>query len=56
MPNTQYAEKNYSVEKYAKNIGLVYKEFLHWEYRARYRQAAPGFTGYGVKLTMTGHN
>ena len=55
LPNTQYAERNYSVEKYAKNIGLVYKEFLHWEYQGT-QSGSPGYTGYGVKLTMTGHN
>ena len=55
LPNTQYAERNYSVEKYAKNIGLVYKEFLHWEYQG-IQSGSPGYTGYGVKLTMTGHN
>ena len=55
LPNTQYAEKNYSVEKYAKNIGLVYKEFIHWEYQG-IQSGSPGYTGYGVKLTMTGHN
>ena len=53
--NTQYAEKNYSVEKYAKTIGLVYKEFMHWEYQGP-QSGSPGYTGYGVKLTMTGHN
>jgi hypothetical protein len=55
LPNTQYAEKNYSVEKYAKNIGLVYKEFMHWEYQG-IQSGSPGYTGYGVKLTMTSHN
>ena len=55
LPNTQYAEKNYSIEKYAKNIGLVYKEFLHWEYQGT-QSGSPGYTGYGIKLTMTSHN
>jgi hypothetical protein len=55
LPSTQYAEKNYSIEKYAKNIGLVYKEYLHWEYQGT-QSGSPGYTGYGVKLTMTGHN
>ena len=55
LPNTQYAERNYSIEKYAKNIGLVYKEFIHWEYQG-IQSGSPGYTGYGVKLTMTGHN
>lgn len=49
---TQYAEKNYSVEKYGKGIGLVYKEFIHWEYQGGTRS----YTGYGIKLTMIDHN
>ena len=55
IAGTQFAEKNYSIEKYAKNIGLVYKEFLHWDYQGS-QSSSPGYTGYGVKLTMTGHN
>ncbi len=55
-PGTQYAEKNYSVEKYAKRIGLVYKEFLHWEYQGPQPGRAGYYNGYGVKLTMIDHN
>ena len=51
-PGTQYAEKNYSVERYAKGIGLVFKEFIHWEYQG----VDASYTGYGVKLTMIDHN
>jgi hypothetical protein len=51
-PNTLYAEKNYSVEKYAKGIGLVFKEFVHWEYQG----VDASYIGYGVKLTMIDHN
>lgn len=56
LPNTQYAERNYSVEKYAKGIGLVYKEFLHWEFQGMQPGRPAFFTGYGIKLTITGHN
>ncbi len=52
LAGTQYAEKNYSVEKYAKNIGLVFKEFIHWEYQGGTRS----YSGYGVKLSMIDHN
>jgi len=57
-PNS-YSEKNYSVEYYAKGIGLVYKRFLHSEYQP---PTSSGGTGYysdatkGFTLTMTGHN
>lgn len=56
IPSTQYAEKNYSVEKYAKNIGLIYKEFLHWEYQGGQPSRPAYYVGYGVKLTMIDHN
>ena len=55
-PGTQYAERNYSVEKYAKDIGLVYKEFLHWEFQGTQPGRQSFYSGYGVKLTITGHN
>jgi hypothetical protein len=51
-----YHEINFGMEKYAKGIGLIYREFLHVEYqpptpgRAGYKQ------GYGVKLVMIDHN
>ncbi|MBS1737754.1 MAG: hypothetical protein JSS98_14290 [Bacteroidetes bacterium] len=53
--STGYAEKTYSIEKYAKGVGLIYREFLHWEYQPP-SSPFPGYTGYGVKLTITGHN
>lgn len=56
LANTQYAEKNYGIEKYARNIGLVYKEFIHWEYQGTQPGRPAYYTGYGVKLTMTDHN
>ena len=52
-PATIYAERTYSIEKYGKGIGLVYKEFLHWEYQGVTQK---GFKGFGIKLTMTDHN
>jgi hypothetical protein len=54
-PNS-YSEKNFGAEKYAKGIGLVYRNFLHVEYQP----PTPGHggykQGYGVKLTMIDHN
>jgi hypothetical protein len=56
-PNS-YSEINYSAEKYAKGIGLVYRRFLHLEYQP----PTPGHPGayadpsYGVTLTMIDHN
>lgn len=51
-----YSEINYGAEKYGKNLGLIYRKFLHVEYqpptpgRGGYKQ------GYGIKLTMIDHN
>lgn len=56
LPGTQYAELNFSVEKYAKGIGLVYKEFLHWEFQGTQPGRPAFYSGYGVKLTITGYN
>lgn len=54
-PNS-YSEKNLSIEKYAKGIGLVYRNFLHREYQP----PTPGHLGYklgyGVTMTMISHN
>lgn len=56
LPGTQYAEKNYAVEKYAKGIGLVYKEFLHWEFQGAQPGRPAFYSGYGIKLTAIAHN
>jgi hypothetical protein len=51
-----YSEKNLGIEKYAKGIGLVYRNFLHREYQPP-TPGRPGYkTGYGVTLTMLSHN
>lgn len=50
------AYKNYWVEQYAKNIGLIYKEVEMWEYQPPY-QSSPGFrSGFGIKMTIIDHN
>ncbi len=55
LPTTQIAERNYSVEKYGQGIGLIYREFLHWEYQGP-ESPAHGYAGYGVKLSIVDHN
>ncbi|HEY5465158.1 MAG TPA: hypothetical protein VIJ95_17995 [Hanamia sp.] len=56
LDSTQYATKTYSVEKYAKGIGLIYRNFLHWEYQSPQSIINPGYTGYGVTLSIIDHN
>jgi hypothetical protein len=49
------ASKTYWVEKYAKNIGLVYKEVEIWEYQPP--TSVPGYRhGFGLKMTIIDHN
>lgn len=56
ITTTQYAEKTYSIEKYAKGIGLIYRRFLHWEYQGP-QPGRPGYySGYGVEMSITDHN
>jgi hypothetical protein len=44
--------RSYSTEKYAKNIGLITRDLILWEY-----QPNPGFkTGFGIKMWMIDHN
>ncbi len=53
QPNqTNIASKDFSKEIYAKGIGLVQRDFIHFEYQL----AFPGYIGYGVKLVMVDHN
>lgn len=55
VPGTLYADKTYSLEKYAKGIGLIYQNFIHWEYQ-NIIGGRKFYVGYGVKLSMIDHN
>jgi hypothetical protein len=49
------ASKSYWIEKYAKGVGLVYKEVELWEYQPP--TTVSGYRhGYGLKLTIIDHN
>ncbi|HAO47542.1 MAG TPA: hypothetical protein PLZ45_10270 [Ferruginibacter sp.] len=54
-PNS-YHEINYGAERYAKGIGLVFRNFLHVEYQPPRPGVGAYRQGYGVKLTMIDHN
>lgn len=48
--------RNHWVERYAKNIGLVYKEVVMWEYQPA-NGTTPSFrAGFGIKLSILDHN
>ncbi len=49
--STNIASRDFSQEIYAKDIGMVYRKFIHWEY-----QISTAFTGFGVTLKMIDHN
>lgn len=50
------AYKNYWLEQYAKNIGLIYKEVAMWEYQPP-NSGKPGFiSGFGIRLSIIDHN
>jgi hypothetical protein len=55
VSGTQYAEKTYSTEKYAEGVGLIFKDFIHWEYQGP-QSISPGYTGFGEKLSIIDYN
>ncbi len=53
-----YSEVNFSKEKYAKDIGLIYRKFLHREYQPN-PNGVGGYVAegsYGVTYTLIDHN
>lgn len=51
-----YKERIYSIEVYAKGIGLIYKNFLHWTWQptplpARYQEDS-----YGISLNLINYH
>jgi hypothetical protein len=50
------AYRNYWTEVFAKNVGLVYKEVVMWEYQPP-NAGNPGFrSGFGLRMTIIDHN
>lgn len=54
-PNN-YQQRNYGLEVYAKGIGLIYKEFLHWTWQTTPPPAKYEDGSYGVTLRLISHN
>jgi len=50
-----FANRARGVEKYARNIGLVYRQLILWEYEVGQTQPA-SFTGFGITMWMIDHN
>ncbi len=54
---TSYATRSRAVEKYAKGIGLVYREYELWDYQPNTGlPGGPYYTGFGIKKWMIDHN
>jgi hypothetical protein len=54
---TSYQQRNYSVERYAKGIGLVYKDFLHYIFQpATTFPAKFEDESFGIRLRIIDHN
>ena len=47
-----YQQRNYSVEVYAKGIGLIYKNFLHWTWQTTPAPASFDDDSYGIALSL----
>lgn len=50
------AYRNYWTEIYAKNIGLIYKEVVMWEYQPPNSGNAGFSSGFGIKMSIIDHN
>jgi hypothetical protein len=52
-----YGSKSRAVEKYSKNIGLVYREYELWEYQPNTTgPGGPFKIGFGITMWMIDHN
>ncbi len=51
-----YGEKIFGLEKYSKNIGLIYREYILWEKQDIPGGSGPTKKGFGIKKWMIDHN
>lgn len=51
-----YGSKAYAVDKYAKQIGLIYQELILWEFQPNTSGGAPYKVGFEVKRSVIDHN
>jgi hypothetical protein len=52
---TSYASRVRSVERYSKNIGLIYRDYQLWEYQPD-SAPYPFYIGFGITMWMIDHN
>jgi hypothetical protein len=50
-----YGNLSFAMDKYAKGIGLIYQEFILWEYQPNTGQRT-GYSGFGVRRSIIDHN
>lgn len=55
-PNSVVGYKEVSTEKYAKGIGLVFKNFQLYEYEVSSGSVTPQYRGFGITQWMIDHN
>jgi hypothetical protein len=48
---TNIANRDFGKEVYGKGIGMIYREFIHWEY-----QTSTKYIGYGITMKMIDKN
>jgi hypothetical protein len=48
---TNIANKDFAKEVYGKGIGMIYRQFIHWEY-----QISSKYIGYGITMKMIDKN
>lgn len=51
-----YYQLNKAYEVYAKDVGMIYKEFLHWTWQVTPPPAKYEDGSYGIKLQLISHN
>jgi hypothetical protein len=51
-----YASMTRAVEKYSKNIGLVYRQYVLWEYQPNTGGPGGYKVGFGIRMWMIDHN
>lgn len=53
-PNN-YQQRNFGMEVYAKGVGMIYKDFLHWTYQTTPPPSKYEDGSYGIKLQLINH-